>query len=431
MKKNIIWSFVILIFFCIIFFAKKANCGGASVNKSPSFYSAFEVLEDSKPIEAKVTDKKINDSINTTEVKTEIVQTDSINIKLFGAKGDGISDDWPIIQKAIDKIANNGGGVVYFPAGNYIIKDKTVLIWGKNVKLIGQNPSNTTFTKKGSAGWWGENLSVCGKSKGGKYYGAFGNRSYNSFVIYQGRQIPAQNIQIEKITFTTKNSDISKLANNVSVFNSDNVHFRNCNFINAPQSNVAVINNTLKSKNGLVEFENCKFSNSGAHNFRAISYNQGDIIGNRVVLDNCKFLGVKGHDVLTKEIKGKAVNIWYRSIADSRGRTSLSVVNCIIDNSGEIYGNANIDGLNIKGCDISSRVTLNSNSALGKNANVVIEGNRFLMSGSTQLKSTGASFLNVSNINNLHLKNNQFPNKNGINNVQNANLKNVTNLMIN
>jgi len=42
------------------------------------------------------------------------------SIKDFGAKGDGVSDDTVAIQNAIDTIADNGGGGIYFPPGIYL-----------------------------------------------------------------------------------------------------------------------------------------------------------------------------------------------------------------------------------------------------------------------------------------------------------------------
>ncbi len=47
-----------------------------------------------------------------------IPESDIINVKLFGACGDGIADDTVPIQAAIDW-ATGAGGTVYFPAGTY------------------------------------------------------------------------------------------------------------------------------------------------------------------------------------------------------------------------------------------------------------------------------------------------------------------------
>lgn len=44
-----------------------------------------------------------------------------LNVKDYGAEGDGTTDDTDAIQDAIDAAAAAGGGVVYFPAGVYIV----------------------------------------------------------------------------------------------------------------------------------------------------------------------------------------------------------------------------------------------------------------------------------------------------------------------
>lgn len=43
----------------------------------------------------------------------------SVNVKDFGAKGDGKADDTAAVQAAIDQVFNEGGGYVYLPAGTY------------------------------------------------------------------------------------------------------------------------------------------------------------------------------------------------------------------------------------------------------------------------------------------------------------------------
>ena len=41
---------------------------------------------------------------------------DSINVRAYGAVGDGFADDWAALQRAIDE---GKGGEVYIPAGVY------------------------------------------------------------------------------------------------------------------------------------------------------------------------------------------------------------------------------------------------------------------------------------------------------------------------
>ena len=42
-----------------------------------------------------------------------------MDVRRFGAKGNGKTIDTPAINKAIDYVADRGGGVVHFPAGTY------------------------------------------------------------------------------------------------------------------------------------------------------------------------------------------------------------------------------------------------------------------------------------------------------------------------
>ena len=43
-----------------------------------------------------------------------------VNVRDFGAKGDGKTLDSPAINAAIDHCAQQGGGTVVLPAGNYL-----------------------------------------------------------------------------------------------------------------------------------------------------------------------------------------------------------------------------------------------------------------------------------------------------------------------
>lgn len=71
------------------------------------------------------------DNTGTVLVSTEgfrfkrVSESDYINVKWFGARGDGSGDDIPFIQKAIDYAAASSIRTVYFPAGTYQIAPAT------------------------------------------------------------------------------------------------------------------------------------------------------------------------------------------------------------------------------------------------------------------------------------------------------------------
>lgn len=80
------------------------------------------------------TSKKVNETIdfvnetvkNIDDQKLEEnvlnVKSPPVSSKLKGAKGDGVSDDTEVIQFCINFLYENGGGVLYFPKGTYMVK---------------------------------------------------------------------------------------------------------------------------------------------------------------------------------------------------------------------------------------------------------------------------------------------------------------------
>jgi len=71
------------------------------------------------------------------------------NVKDFGAKGDGLTDDTAAIQNAIDAAAAAGGGQVYMPTGTYIVSggeepSDGCLMLKSNVYLYGDGMGATT-----------------------------------------------------------------------------------------------------------------------------------------------------------------------------------------------------------------------------------------------------------------------------------------------
>lgn len=100
--------------------------------------------------------------------KINFVQT-AVNVRYFGAKGDGVADDTAAIQAAIDYAFDSGSMRVYVPAGTYKITSPLLLrssydssvigqrVWdGHGVELFGDHKS-TSIIRKDGAGTWREN----------------------------------------------------------------------------------------------------------------------------------------------------------------------------------------------------------------------------------------------------------------------------------
>lgn len=67
-----------------------------------------------------------------------------VNVLNYGAKGDSKTDNLQAIQKALDDVKNAGGGIVYIPAGNYMINALT-----NNPKYSGSESVNIPVESKG------------------------------------------------------------------------------------------------------------------------------------------------------------------------------------------------------------------------------------------------------------------------------------------
>ena len=80
------------------------------------------------------------------------------DVTAHGAKGDGVVLDTGAIQKAIDACSGGGGGVVWFPAGNYlsgtiVLKSNITLhlspgatLWGSK-RIEEYNPYHLIYAK--------------------------------------------------------------------------------------------------------------------------------------------------------------------------------------------------------------------------------------------------------------------------------------------
>jgi hypothetical protein len=71
------------------------------------------------------------------------------NVKSFGAKGDGVTNDTAAVQSALNYCADNGN-VLFFPKGDYLINSSLVLKANKTYKIVGSNNGVNAFSDKNS-----------------------------------------------------------------------------------------------------------------------------------------------------------------------------------------------------------------------------------------------------------------------------------------
>jgi polygalacturonase len=115
----------------------------------------------------------------------------SFNVKDYGAKADGKTNDAPAINKAIDAAAKAGGGIVFFPAGTYlsgsIRLQSNITIYLSTGTILQAIYDTTAYDKAepnefdqyqdyGHSHWhngfiWGENLENIGIIGSGLIYG--------------------------------------------------------------------------------------------------------------------------------------------------------------------------------------------------------------------------------------------------------------------
>jgi hypothetical protein len=67
-----------------------------------------------------------------------------ISVKDFGATGNGTTDDTTAIQNAINEVNSLGGGIVFFPAGTYLVS--STLTVSSGVTLHGTGPQGSFIT---------------------------------------------------------------------------------------------------------------------------------------------------------------------------------------------------------------------------------------------------------------------------------------------
>ena len=74
-----------------------------------------------------------------------------VNMKDFGARGDGITNDVPAFEAAKQALAKKGGGTIYFPKGKYMSDQNGWRVFAHNIRLRGDGIDKTFLLTPGSS----------------------------------------------------------------------------------------------------------------------------------------------------------------------------------------------------------------------------------------------------------------------------------------
>lgn len=118
-----------------------------------------------------------------------------LNLRSFGATGDGISDDGPALQRALDALAASGGGTLYVPPGSYAIATPVARGFSSKASAIAiaGKDSGTAIDVAGNGS--GLNLTSAFIIKVGKAYVALALGGLESLTIRDIAFIGVQNVR--------------------------------------------------------------------------------------------------------------------------------------------------------------------------------------------------------------------------------------------
>jgi polygalacturonase len=107
-----------------------------------------------------------------------------VDVRSFGAAGDGKTIDTPAINKAIDSIAASGGGTLFFPAGNYLsysihLKSNIAFYLDAGATIVAaDSPANGTAPSSGGS------YDAAEPNDGDNHYQDFGHSHWHNSLIW-------------------------------------------------------------------------------------------------------------------------------------------------------------------------------------------------------------------------------------------------------
>lgn len=295
---------------------------------------------------------------------------DVVSVKDFGAVGDGVTDDTAAIQTALN-YAENGGKVVLFPAGVYIVSSALTVTNDSDggITLEGESTSDYLFSS-------GSVL---------KYTGGAG-----TMLTFDGTASPIF-CKLKNLTFLgNASADAGVKLNRGWFFNVEG-----CVFYDWTKGGASALSLTYSSGIfvGVVTVRDCVFSNCNV----GIFWEKIDV--NVIRVENCQFSS--GSTGILQGASGVACS--------SR---NVNITSCMFDGVRDyaIYSWGGAQNWNIIGnyfeqnnASVNTpRVLLNAQGASPRNCSVTIIGNTF----SKQLAAASANLVYLNDVDGVVIENN-------------------------
>lgn len=262
-----------------------------------------------------------NANIRTTKGNFNVV----LNVKDYGAKGDGSTDDSAAIQAAIAALPSAYGSL-YFPAGRYIYSSGTTMDFSSKTHLAIYGYGAELYDNNSAAG--------------------------RPFVFVEGS---CSYVDMHGLMFNG-NAASRVGGNHMVMFNANYSHIYDCTFTNAAQFAFYIGQDTTTiTTNVLVS--NCTFINTWADGIHINNANYIQVFG-------CGFENT-GDD---------SIGLVRDSLSDTSAPTQIAIIGCNIKRAG--YGSGGISGMAIR-VDEASDVLIDAN-LIDFNYQAGIEVDRFL-----------------------------------------------------